>query len=284
MRRLAGSCMLALVIGNMTDTCIWCAKRPGRSLEHIVPEALGCPPAFVLRSGVCEVCNNRNGKLDRALLTPFELITVVKGIPRKRGRMPTVDGLRSLKSGYENGGFALYINRNTYPVVAPDGRSLMGTNKSDPLQNFRYDVFPDGTAEIKFDHELRFDRKSVRGLFKIAIEAIAYFEGLDAARCVSLNAIKHFVMEGGGDFRAVIVLENDSTCVSYIEPCRIGLSGSRIFGVTLLDLGFVCDFDDKFENVREIIIKAEEISISTQVLPNSPRDLWRKNNSHLALD
>ena len=89
----------------MTDEiCIWCRERPGTSLEHIAPDALGCPPDFVLTKGVCTECNQKNGQLDRALLTPFEIMTVMKGIPRKKGKKPTVDGFASFASGYDANG------------------------------------------------------------------------------------------------------------------------------------------------------------------------------------
>jgi len=42
-------------------TCIWCkSEHTDRSVEHIVPESLGCPRELVLRNGeVCDVCNSR---------------------------------------------------------------------------------------------------------------------------------------------------------------------------------------------------------------------------------
>lgn len=98
------------------ESCIWCGKRPANSLEHIAPEALGCPRDFVLHTGVCARCNHRNGGLDRALLLPLEILTVFKGIPRKKGRPPTVDGFSSIASEYDENGPVFYMNREKFPV------------------------------------------------------------------------------------------------------------------------------------------------------------------------
>lgn len=260
------------------EVCIWCAKKPGVSLEHIAPDALGCPQDFVLVQGVCADCNQRNGRLDRALLVPFEIITVVKGIPRKRGKKPTVDGFSSIASGYDENGPAFYINREKYPIQTPDGKWLKGTSTADPIKNLKWDKQPDGTVKISYDQELRFDRMAVRGLFKIAVEAIAFFEGLEAARNSDLDAVKHFVTEGGGNFRAILIPDQNSAYDSYFAPCFSKDGHSRVCGMTLLGIGFICDFDPTFSGGKMLLDEAKSQMQSAQVIPNWPRKLWLENN------
>lgn len=260
------------------ESCIWCGGSPANSLEHIVPEALGCPSEFVLRSGVCRECNNKNSKLDRALLTPFEIVTVLKGMPRKRGRRPTVDGYSSIASDYDDNGPAFHINREKYGVRTQSGRMLKGTNADDPIRNFKWERLPDNTANISYEQELRFDRKAVRGLFKIALESIAYFNGLEAARCPDLAQLKHFVMDGGGNFRALLIADPSPTHESCFAPRYQTNDGQQAFGMTLLGVGFMCDFDPNFAFGRELLGEYRRLNIATQVIPNWPRDLWIRNN------
>lgn len=265
------------------ESCIWCRRTPANSLEHIAPEALGCPAEFVLRSGVCRDCNNKNGKLDRALLTPFEIITVMKGIPRKRGKRPTVDGYSSMASDYDENGPAFYMNREKHSVYAPSGRVLKGTNANDPIRNFRWERFPDDSVKLSYEQELRLDRKAVRGLFKIAVGSIAFFEGLEAARCQSLDGVKHFVKDGGGNFRAILVPDPSPTHESFYAPCYKTDDGHRAFGMALLGVGFICDFDPDFTLGSEILKEYRISDKAAQVIPNYPIDIWEKNNKILQI-
>lgn len=262
----------------MDETCIWCGESPAKSLEHIVPDALGCPPDFVLTTGVCSTCNHRNGRLDRALLVPYEIITVMKGVPRKKGRRPTVDGFTSIASSYDANGPVFYINREKHAVQTPAGKWLGGVSSSDPITDASWQEFDDGTANISDSQELRFDRKAVRCLFKIAVEAIAFYEGLDAARDPLLNPAKHFVLEGGGDFRAIMSPDQNSSYDSYFSPCFAKEGFARVYGMTLLGIGFCCDFDPKFKGGEMLQREFARQSIQSQVVPNWPRHLWVKNN------
>lgn len=260
------------------EACIWCGEFPANSLEHIAPDALGCPQDFVLTAGVCAKCNHRNGRLDRALLTPFEIITVMKGIPRKRGKKPTIDGFASFSSGYDENGPVFYVNREKHSVQTPSGKWLRGTNAGDPIKDAKWKQLPDGTVNISYNQELRFDRMAVRGLFKIAVEAIAFYESLDAARDPALDRVRHFVLRGGGNFRAIMMPDQNSAYDSYFSPC-FGEDGfARIYGMTLLGLGFACDFDPGFRGGEMLLLEMRKQSMSGQVIPNWPRRLWIENN------
>lgn len=264
------------------DTCIWCDRSPAESLEHIAPDALGCPPEFVLTSGVCAKCNNKSGRLDRALLTPFEIITVMKGIPRKKGKKPTVDGFSTFSSGYDENGPVLYINREKHPVQTPTGKWLPGVKADDPIKDAKFEHRPDGTVHISYNQQLRFDRKAVRGLFKIAVEAIAFFEGLEAARSPELDPVRNFVLKGGGRFRAIMMPDQNSTYESYFSPCARKEGYARVCGMTLLGIGFLCDFDPEFKGGEMLLAEMRRQSVSGQVIPNWPHQLWVENNPPLA--
>lgn len=253
---------------------------PANSLEHIVPESLGCPDGLVLKKGVCHKCNNSFGKLERALLTPFEFLTVIKQIPRKNGKLPTVDGFSSLSTGYDENGPVIYMNREKYSVQAPNNKLLIGTNKLDPIQNFEYNHLKDGKVDVSWKQELRFDRKAVRCLFKIALEIIALTEGLDAVRNRKYDAVKHFVSNGSGKFRAIMTADLDDSYLSNFSPRIIRDSDTGYLAMTILNVGFICDFDPNFTKGKMILNEMSACSIYAQVIPNWPMKLFRQNNQH----
>ena len=128
--------------------CIWCGRQPANSLEHILPDALGCPPNFVLSRGVCAQCNRENGKLDRLLFKPFEIMTLTKGIRRKGGKRPTVDGLATVASGYDENGPAFFFNRGKSAVKAPTGKMLAPTSRLDEIERFEITHLGDGQVSV----------------------------------------------------------------------------------------------------------------------------------------
>ena len=177
---------------KMAPRCIWCLKSPAVSLEHIIPDSLGCPPALVLHVGVCSLCNHANGRLDRALLTPFELMTVVRGIPRKKGKRPTIDSYSSVSSRQADTGPEIYINRERYRITPPFGKKLGPTSHKDPFHDVSLERLSNGRANLHVKQRLQFDRDAVRGLFKIALESIALNQGVEATLDSQFDAVRNF--------------------------------------------------------------------------------------------
>jgi hypothetical protein len=72
--------------------CIWCKQEFAKlSLEHGIPEGLACPPELEMDDVACAGCNNGLSRIDRALIKQFETITVMYGVPRKKGRAPMIN-------------------------------------------------------------------------------------------------------------------------------------------------------------------------------------------------
>lgn len=260
------------------ESCIWCGSTPAVSLEHIAPDALGCPPNFVLRTGVCKSCNSKNGRLDRALLVPFEIITVLKGVLRKKNRRPTIDGFASIASSYDENGPVLFTNREKFPIITPDGKSLMGTNKSDPIKDFAHRAISDKEYEIKYSQELRFTVDTVRALFKIALESVAFFQGLEEARLPRYDKVRAFVKEGNGNFRALIMSDNNKNYDHYYNVAFSRPGFEPMVGMTILGIGFVCDFDPQFKGGKLLLSESRNHNHNAQVIPNWPKSLWVANN------
>jgi hypothetical protein len=48
--------------------------------------------------------------------------------------------------------------------------------------------------------------------------------------------------------------------------------------MTLLGIGFACDFDPEFRDGEMLLSEMKRQSMSGQVIPNWPRRLWVENN------
>jgi len=237
--------------------CLWCGSTPAVSLEHILPDALGCPPDFVLNEGVCKKCNFANGKLDRAVLKPFELITVVKGSPRKKGKRPTVDGFSTVSSGYDENGPTIFINREGRSIKLPNGKYLGPHNSQDPFQNFKHELLPSGQVKISYSQRLELTRAGVRGLFKIALESVAFFEGLAVALSPEFDGIRRFVRCDEGSFMVVMVADPSKAYDHYFAPSFSKSGFARMVGMTILGVGFACDFSPDGSGAKLFIENAK---------------------------
>jgi hypothetical protein len=234
----------AMNLTAITSRCIWCTEQRQGTLEHIIPTSLGCPEWFVLTEGVCQKCNNKNGKLDHALLKPFELMTVFQGMPRKGGKAPTVDSHSSFASGYENGGPAFFFNRGKLPVKTPMGKALGPTSKRDVIEEFKITNLGDGTAEISLRQRLEFGREAVRGLFKIAFETLAFAAGTELVLDPKFDPIRSFVIDDLGSYHALM----QTTAGNGDAHIKIVGDGTGLVSVDVFDQRFICDFHPTFRN------------------------------------
>jgi hypothetical protein len=82
--------------------CIWCLREnSSRAIEHIIPDALGCPEEFVLTAGVvCEKCNNRLGQVDQAVIADLEISAFQAGVPRKTENHQAFIAMGTLMAGF----------------------------------------------------------------------------------------------------------------------------------------------------------------------------------------
>ena len=120
--------------------CIWCLDDFAKlSLEHGIPEALGCPPDLELRDTTCAGCNNRLGTIDQALLKPFEAISVMYGVPRKKGRPPTIDSWRAISSKHQADGPHIFVNGGP-GVVDAEGTMVSNTYTINDLYGSRVTI------------------------------------------------------------------------------------------------------------------------------------------------
>ena len=186
--------------------CIWCKSvNTSSAVEHIIPEALGCPERFVLSGGiVCQGCNSGLAHLDQAVIEDFDFLAYMAGVPRKKGRPSAIRSRGNVIGTRGPRGSEISINMERYPVQAHDGTRLGafgGSDRNVPASFRREGQF----AEISFSFPIGRKQKFVRGVVKIALSSLAYFLGGSVALSEDFDPVRAFVRTGTGD-RAVLLM------------------------------------------------------------------------------
>lgn len=232
---------------NAQSPCLWCrAPKYRADLEHVVPEALGCPPWLVLEDGVCKACNNGLGHVDQALVRQFEMAAFIGGVPRKKGRKPSVDGWASLATRHGADGPEVHFN-------AGPGDWTVGARRVKPASAatgvLDHSFTPDGMmTTVSFGLAFGEDPKLARALYKLGLGLLAAREGLPVALDARYDAVRRFVRQGEGDFRYLAIPGDDPHGHAF-WPFWRGPNGEgplipiRLFGVEItldLDAGQRC--------------------------------------------
>jgi len=197
--------------------CIWCKKRNSDAdIEHIIPEALGCPENFVLTGGaVCGTCNNGLGHLDRAVLDEFDIPVFMSGIRGKSG-LPQVNSRGNMVGHWTAEGPIIFINMERTPVKILDGRALAAAGKS--KRNVKATVNHIGNiGKVSFQTRMGEGRKFVRGIVKIAFSSLAFFHPSEVL-AADFDSIRCFVTKGLGARKIIWMPAPDDTFKNEVRP------------------------------------------------------------------
>lgn len=192
----------------------------------------------------------------------------MKGIRRKGGKRPTVDGFATVASGYDENGPAFFFNREKFAVKTPTGKMLAPTSRLDEIEHFEMTHLGDGQISVTMRQRLLFDRKAVRGLFKIALETIAYHEGIECAAQSKFDHVRKFVKDDIGNLAAVMLPGGPFD--NYFTNRFTNDRGETMVPMTILEIGFICDFDRDFKNGLNIAAIAALNGIGSSKIPNWP--------------
>lgn len=181
--------------------CIWCqTDYESLSIEHAIPEALGCPPDLVLDNIACTQCNNSLGKVDHALIKQFEILSVMLGVRRKGKRRPTIDSWSAISSAYRGGGHQIYLNGGPGTVEAI-GKRLRPAKKSNGIEGTW--VKPEEGC-MGFSQQFGNDPLFLPSLYKVGLSLVAFHFGTEIASAsaydhlgplLSLNTMHRFLTQ-----------------------------------------------------------------------------------------
>jgi HNH endonuclease len=229
--------------------CIWCGSLTHGSLEHILPEALGCPSDFILTEGVCISCNNGLGHVDQALVHEFELIACLAGVPRKSGP-PGIHSWAAVAATTTASGPEWHLNAGPQPIPALN-KKLAAAKPSNGISNVAMSV-KDGVGTITFDQTFGADPKFVRAVYKTALGSLAFFEGLAAARHEKFDPIRTFVRSGKGKFRVLMMERQDGRRTFFGPPWAGPESTHPVVGMTILGVSLIADLDPEQKGLTHI--------------------------------
>lgn len=239
--------------------CIWCkgVDLP-RSLEHIIPEALGCPPGFELSSGeVCRACNNGLAHLDDAMARDFDMVRFLAGVPRKGGRPPKIDSRGNLLGTIDGMHPTLSVNMEPYAIRAHDGSSLAAFRGSS--RNISATLTHDTrVGRISFSTEIGRDPKFVRGITKIALNSVAKFLGSTIALEDQFDAVRSFVRKGVGA-RHVLMMPGTGLYRNQVWPPSQSEDGNYCVTLRLANCEFLTDLSPSESNFPQLHAKAVEL-------------------------
>ena len=221
--------------------CIWCLNDFAKlSLEHGIPEALGCPPDLKLLDTTCAECNNRLGTIDQALLKSFEVISVMYGVPRKKGRPPTIDSWRAISSKQRPDGPHIFINGGP-GVIDAEGKNLYPAAKSNGVTDLW--VKPD-EGKLGFSMDFGNDPRFLPALYKIGLNLIAKNYGPAAAAGPAYDHIRSFVAgdKEAPSLTAVLTTEVMPLAVTQASGPIVKAGRSYpMFQITILGVTLIID-------------------------------------------
>jgi hypothetical protein len=232
--------------------CIWCTEPISKpSIEHGIPESLGCPPDLILSDVACKPCNNGFGAIDQALLKQFETLTVMYGVPRKNGRLPTIDSWPSLSSNHKADG--PHINLNAGPgVIEAGGKRLHPAARSNGIHS----VWMEPKAgRLGFKQEFGNDPRFVRALYKIGLNLVARHYGPAAAAGAAYDHVRAFVLGKAGTPNLRVMMSTKVIPEAVTHASHPILKHGRpypMFQVTILGITFLLDMSEDQLSLRDI--------------------------------
>jgi len=258
---------------KLVQICIWC-KRPARraSLEHILPDSLGCPPGFWLQDCVCMACNNGLGHVDQALLREFEIIAFIHGVPRKGGKPPAINSWSAIRGRYGPNGPELCLNAGPQMVEAW-GANLRAASPRNGIESVTAGPMIAGQeGEVKFNQRFGSDPKFRRAVHKVALGSLAYYLGANAALQDGYDPVRAFVREGIGEFD-VLMMPGDLGNRHYFKypvvpfNLRHPIIEMGVFGVS-----FAVDMDPEQRGLQRLSADLTERKVGNwMILPRVSR-------------
>jgi len=240
--------------------CIWCLNEAsGKHVEHIIPEALGCPSGFVLDGkSICMRCNNNLGHLDQAVIDDFDFLAFHAGIPRKRNRPPKISSRGNVKGTVEQGKPSITFNMENYPVLAHDQAALSGYRGRD--RDVKVYFQREGNiARVSYDVEIGRNPKFIRGIVKIALSSLAYFLGAEHVTLSKYDSIRNFVRNGKGVRHVLMQSSSDSSYLNQVWPPYESECKDYSLTFRIAAIEFLVDLSEHETQLPEFIQKSKEL-------------------------
>jgi hypothetical protein len=243
---------------NTNQICIFCKNDSSEniSIEHIIPEALGCPKGFVLSRGeVCKGCNSSLAYLDKAVIDDFDFFMFTQGIPRKRNRLPQILSRGNVVGYHKGNEKIIYFNLDKKVKINVNGYSVSPIGKSE--RNIAA-KFKDNT--VSFQTKVGADPKFARGIQKIAFSSIVYFIGSELFLGNEYDPIRDFIINGKGDRKIILLPADNKEYVNEVRPLVFDSDSKGEYGI-MLRLGWLVFLVDLSPQMRYFPIFKKQAEI-----------------------
>ena len=213
--------------------CIFCLIDTGlEPVEHIVSEGLVGHQPFEVKIGsiiaeprrylllekgeVCACCNNKLGRLDAYLQAQLGFLrTYYNPVGTKSGKAASAHR-PGMYSQHRADGPHIFLNTGDRPITAPDGTRIAPAG-SDQLAVRVKDFKIEGSlATMTIQQPIRFSKRFVRALHKIAFELLCFQEGADFVLDLQYGPIRRYILKGQGS--RVIVLTRSAPAGTWEKP------------------------------------------------------------------
>jgi hypothetical protein len=223
--------------------CIYCLKQHNsKSIEHVIPEAIGCPENAILQNGeVCSKCNNELGhNIDMHLKDAFDFLLFNCNISRKKHRFPVVASRGNLFAEYINGKPNVYFNTGNKSVLTGSQKKLVAYNPSNK-RHVKIDYYRNGN-EINFNFSVTIgeDIRFTRAIFKIALGSLTLQKGIDETLNQEYNNIRSFILTGSPVLYCIATSDEKPIVQNILYPLW-EKEHHFIVPIRLLGMDFLCD-------------------------------------------
>lgn len=238
--------------------CIWCKREnTDTAIEHIIPEALGCPAEFELRGGlVCQRCNNGLGHIDQAVIDDFDVLAFLNNVPRKKGRSPAIQNRGNMLGKIEGNEASIAINMENYPISSPIGHL---TKKGQSGRGIQARIETNGSiGKVEFSTSIGKSPKFGRGITKIGFSSAVYFLGEEQFYSVNYDPIREYVTNGGGTPRVLMLASRDINYSNQAWSPFANQQGQYAAIVRIAVCEFMIDLSPNCSLIGELKSKAAE--------------------------
>lgn len=227
--------------------CIWCLNASNdRDIEHIFPEALGCPEHLTLPGTVvCRKCNNGLAHLDQVVADDYDVVCVMLGINRKRGRPASISSRGNMGGLHTPHGPELFLNCDPVPREFPGGHKIGPYRGRDRDVTASVKHHYSGLSTVSVSHTVGQHKKFPRGLYKIALSSIAFCYGHDFALENRFDWIREYVLHGGQRRRIILTRSPGADSQFNTSELFLGPEDALAIEIKISSTNFVLDLSPK---------------------------------------
>lgn len=259
-------------MAEAVQNCIWCTKPVRKAnVEHIMPDALGCPSHFVLRDTVCIGCNNGLGHVDQALLRQFEIIAFMMGVPRKDGRPPLINQWGPIRGRYTPTGPEIHLNAGP-GTVASFGKNLPAASARNGITGISMEPRVVGErSEVSFNVEFGNEPKFSRAVHKVALGSVAFFAGADEALSSRFDPVRAFVRKGIGQFDVLMMGGTIGRHHQFGPPVQLEGHALPLVEMEILGIAFAVDLDPAQQALQRVAESLRSRAVDGWMIIPHPR-------------